>query len=109
MGNGGSRRQDLAKLEAAQEQERLRREAIIAEARQTIDRVSRLERAWLGKSSYTADNIKQSILRLLEGSTKGHVWTRESMMRALGCDDAEFMNKCLEELVKSGRLRKVQA
>ena len=92
---------------AAAELARQRREAVIAEARRTVDRVNRLEREFV-LSAYSPDSMKLAIMQLLNTSAPGQNWNVEEMMRALGCDNRDFMNDCLNDLVRSGRLRKVE-
>lgn len=99
--------QQAAEAELAIAQDRQRREAIIEEARQTVDRVTRLEREWQGTANYTADALKQAILTITKHGTPGHFWTAEALMRSIGGCDRAFMDNCLNELVRDGRLRKV--
>jgi hypothetical protein len=100
--------QQAAEAELAIAQDRQRREAIIEEARQTVDRVTRLEREWQGTANYTADALKQAILTITKHGTPGHFWTAEALMRSIGGCDRAFMDNCLNELVRDGRLRKVE-
>jgi hypothetical protein len=98
-------------LQQAHEQARARREKIIAEARKILEESQRLQRERQHAASAslypTAESLTRAILALLNGSTPGFVWTQDRMMITLGCNDAELLERCLNELVRSGRLRKV--
>lgn len=83
--------------------EQHRRERILAEARETVARVARMEREWDGLPNVSENLLKEAILTLLHRSP-GQTWTGPDMARAIGCTDVQQMNRCLDELVKSGRL-----
>jgi hypothetical protein len=92
-----------------QKAEQQRREQIIAEARQTVVETRQLQRKWqnLPPTIYTTtDLLKEAIMTLLN-STPGQVWMPRSIIRALGCVDMgeNAVLKCLEELVRDGRIR----
>jgi len=86
------------------------RERMIEDARKTIERVNRLERGWrdMPPSPADAEKLKRTVLDLLR-NTAPHVWTVEELSRSTGCADQTFLKKCLDELVRDGRLRKKDA
>ncbi|HEY2143157.1 MAG TPA: hypothetical protein VGH06_02290 [Candidatus Udaeobacter sp.] len=97
-------------LKAEQEQERERREKIIAEARATVELVRREQLKWEEEAAQAriAESMKSEILTLMfKPAIRGHVWTPDAMARVLGCNDVQFVDRCLNELVKAGRLQKV--
>ena len=92
--------------------ERLERERAIEQERQNLERITRaFGLQWNGMVAPTvytdANSLKLAVMNLLN-STPGQHWNVEAMMRSLGCIDRAFMDKCLIELVRSGRLRKVE-
>ena len=105
-GQDEARRADRAearrKRRAAKKQER--REQILAEARENLIRIELMESQWQGLPGVSENLLKEAILTLLNRSP-GQVWTGPDMARAIGCTDVQQMNRCLDELVKSGRLK----
>jgi len=96
-------REAMAREAAATKVERTERQRVIDEARENVKRLDRVL-ANSGLPSVSENLIKDAILTLLRRSP-GQRWTGESMARAIGCADVQQMNRCLDELVKSGRLK----
>ena len=96
-------------LGMAHKAEQDRRLRVIEEARETVRRIDRE----LGQHSiettganYSRTTLEHAVMTLLN-STPGQVWTPDEMMRALGGCTREFLDNCLQGMVRSGRLRKM--
>jgi hypothetical protein len=103
------------------------REKKIAEARDTIEhaRVVGNELDMLRRREFherydeqATIEMKQAILKMLNGSpvikphpnerpVEAHRWTVRAIARSVGCDDVEFVFKCIQQLVASGLLQEV--
>ena len=102
-----ARNRRLRKERETREAERQRRETILQEARQTVERFNALEQRWTGGANYTPAALQQAVMVLLS-STPGQVWTPDEMMRSLGGCTREFLDQCLDSLIRQGRLRKME-
>lgn len=94
-------------VERQQDDEQIRRNQIIEEARQTVDRVNRLEREWTNNPLIDLNHLKRAIYTLLH-NTAPTIWTADMLVRALGCTE-ESIHRCLHEMQIEGRLRKIAA
>ena len=84
--------------------EQARRRRVIEEARETVRVLDRL----VTPPVYDAHSLKRQILTLVRSTgMTSLVWTHETLMRSTGCYDREFLETCLNEMMRDGLLRKV--
>jgi hypothetical protein len=89
---------------AAEAQEYIRREKIMAEARETIARTSQIQRPD-PPALYPTDQLLYSAIHMLIRGTGTYVWTIDEIMRSINCHDEARVRACLDQMVRCGNVR----
>jgi hypothetical protein len=96
------KREQEQELERKQQRER---EEAIAQARQTLAdaNIAKLNLGPIAAHHYSPDTLKIAIVTLIKSVPNRH-WMLEELTRALGCNDSALINRCVDEMIRDGKL-----